>query len=211
MRLFTAVTFSPEAIERLVAVQREVARHALKGTWAAPDSMHLTLAFLGEVDEARIPQLSKLLAGIHVERATLELRDVGRFVSRKRKGSHVVRESTWWIAPAKCPELLDLQARMAQALTGAGFELPERVYHPHVTLGRRIILAGGDKQTRRIDPDDLLAQAGLAKRPAGVTLERLDWPGPVARPIEAPLDSYALVSSTLTSDGPVYREVERFA
>ena len=67
----------------------------------------------------------------------------GRF---RREGGDI-----WWLAPADCPELTRLQARLADELRARGFSLEERRFSPHLTLARRVL--------SRAEPGALLGSA----------------------------------------------------
>ena len=52
MRLFIAINFNDSTLKKLLAVQEELKNKAVKGRFSWPENLHLTLAFLGECDEA---------------------------------------------------------------------------------------------------------------------------------------------------------------
>ncbi|MDX5364013.1 MAG: RNA 2',3'-cyclic phosphodiesterase [Pseudazoarcus pumilus] len=91
------------------------------------DSLHLTLAFVGGVPRARIPEL--IAAGAQLSAAAFDLKlDVLGEWARK----HIV-----WAGPADVPAALaTLAAELQQTLSEAGFALEARPFVPHVTLLR---------------------------------------------------------------------------
>lgn len=137
MRLFVALTPPPEAIadlERAIAPQR--ARWP-ELRWAAPERWHVTLAFLGEVDEAKLPDLRARMeraAGRHHE---LDIR-VGRggaFPSATKARvlvAHIEGE------PDALAALRVLAASVAAGARRAGAPPPDeaRRYRPHLTIAR---------------------------------------------------------------------------
>ena len=126
-RLFFAVWPDASAAAALARLAREVA-DAAGGRAVPAEKLHLTLAFLGEVEESRRHSLSdcaRPLAG----RFRLDLNRVGSF-RRARVG--------WAGASAPPRELIQAQEMLAGRLAAAGFALEERQYTPHVTLARRI-------------------------------------------------------------------------
>ena len=126
-RLFFAVWPDAAAAAALEKLAREVAEVA-GGKPVRGAKLHLTLAFLGEVDAARMEALADC-ARLRAHAFRLELDQVGAF--RRARVA-------WAGASAPPPALLDLQEKLASRLAKAGFTLEEREYTPHVTLARRI-------------------------------------------------------------------------
>lgn len=203
MRLFTAILFDEDVRERILAEQAEVARLASHGTFVDKESLHLTLVFLGEVAGERLDDVKRVVADSRVGRflpTEFSLLHMGRFVQRGHKRGSGPRDktSTWWIAPAKNEQLEQLQAELQHGFAEAGFEVPDRTYMPHVTLGRRVVLPGGDKQSKPVRGAD------------GQPLERLRWPGQVDEPIVARAGAVSLMRTRFVDGKPCYEEVSRF-
>src|SRR5690606_37654106 len=90
-------------------------------------SLHLTLAFLGEIPRARVGELLALAGGLGGAPFELVLARSGSW-----KGNRVV-----WLAPRETPPALEaLAASLSQALRAAGFALEERRFSAHLTLVR---------------------------------------------------------------------------
>jgi RNA 2',3'-cyclic 3'-phosphodiesterase len=132
-RLFVAVDL-PDAMADLLepalrsldSLDTLVRRSQLSG-------IHLTLAFLGMVDTSRVPEIQdRLQVGTSgVERFTVDIGGAGVFPSPSRP------QVLWvGIGGAARPQLLGLAAGVAAQLRQAGFELEERAFRPHLTLGR---------------------------------------------------------------------------
>jgi RNA 2',3'-cyclic 3'-phosphodiesterase len=131
-RLFYAVWPDAAGARALAALAVRVAE-ATGGRPVREDQIHLTLAFLGEVDDSR-------------RRAVL---DAAKFRARPfelvidRTGAFR-RAGVAWAGPSESPkELLDLQARIQSRLRERGFALDERPFAPHVTLARRTLRLAG--------------------------------------------------------------------
>ena len=124
-RLFFAVWPDAENVDRLRAMAEALAPR-LGGQPVPRDNIHLTLAFLGDLDDER----SALAAGVRVKGDAFEM-------SLDRLGAFRRARVAW----AGCGEppaaLLTLEARLGEKLRGLGFELEERPYTPHVTLLRK--------------------------------------------------------------------------
>ena len=123
-RLFTGLELPADIIEALAAL-----RGGLPGArWIEPENYHVTLRFIGEVDDPLAHEVASLLA--RVRRAPLELRlqDLDSFGGRKPRA--VVAR----FAPTK--ELMELQADHERLMQRVGLDPEGRKFSPHVTLAR---------------------------------------------------------------------------
>jgi 2'-5' RNA ligase len=157
IRAFVAVHLDDATRAALAAASVELRRHAgdLPVSWVAPDNFHITLKFLGGVDEARVAGLIEALRGaVDGHRAfVLEIAGLGAFPS-------VTRPRVLWAGAKKGLEPLStLAARVEQAMASQGFPSEERAFSPHVTLGRV-------RETRRA-PSLAEALVTAATRPLG--------------------------------------------
>ena len=98
--------------------------------WLAPEQMHLTLSFLGNVSSQSEEILKSKLTGFDWKPFFLPIWGLGRFPS---KGPPAVL----WIGVGKGhPHLFQLHKRVQEAAIGAGIEVELRAFHPHVTMAR---------------------------------------------------------------------------
>jgi len=113
------------AIERLRGTARGVA-------WVAPENLHLTLKFLGSVDETGLAALTSALTSAVTGLAAFdaEVRGLGAFPTPTRP------RVVWAGIAAGAPALVDVAGRVEAALAALGFPPDERPFSPHVTLGR---------------------------------------------------------------------------
>jgi 2'-5' RNA ligase len=95
--------------------------------WQDDEQLHLTLAFLGEVDRRAEDDLAVALAAVDSPPFELEIRGVGHF---ERKG----RPSALWAGLAASEPLARLQQRVVAACRRAGLEPDRKAFRPHVTL-----------------------------------------------------------------------------
>jgi len=100
--------------------------------WVAPEGIHLTLKFLGNVDEAEIPALNKALSEAvkGIAPFYLELGEPGTFPSSQ--APRVV----WIGVGGEIEPLRTLHNNIDRVLTPLGFPLEKRAFSPHLTLGR---------------------------------------------------------------------------
>jgi 2'-5' RNA ligase len=123
-RLFTGLE-----IPRHVADSLSMMRGGLPGArWIDPENYHLTLRFIGDIDDALARDIAGLLG--RVQRRPFELRLDGLTSFGGRKPRAVVASVTA-VAP-----LLELQAEQERLLQRLGLEPEGRKYIPHVTLAR---------------------------------------------------------------------------
>ena len=103
--------------------------------WSPPESLHITLRFIGEVDRRQANDVADGLAGLRAPRFSLRLAGAGTFGPGRRGRS-------LWAGVAPSPELTLLKQRVDAACAQAGLAPDDRRFTPHVTLAR---LSGGAK------------------------------------------------------------------
>ena len=93
-------------------------------------NLHLTLRFLGNVDEIRLRTLETLLEAIQAPPFELGLDRVGAF------GSGRLKRVLWLGLSTGAEPAGELAVKVEQACRGAGLEPEERPFRPHITLAR---------------------------------------------------------------------------
>jgi len=99
--------------------------------WTDPANIHITLAFLGNTDEERIPQLSIMLKEVCESRGKFDLTLKGAGVFRNMNDPRIL-----WTGIGSSEELLQLNEVITSGLIDLGFEIEDRPFKPHLTLGR---------------------------------------------------------------------------
>jgi 2'-5' RNA ligase len=123
-RLFTAVEIPPDIAQSL-----SMLRGGLPGArWIDPENYHLTLRFIGDVDDSTAHEVESLLD--RVRRSAFELRIDGLTSFGGKKPRAVVATVT------PTPTLMDVQAEQERLMQRMGLEPEGRKYIPHVTLAR---------------------------------------------------------------------------
>ena len=97
--------------------------------WVAPENLHLTLQFIGEIDEDVAEDIDAALKAVEHSAFDLSLAGMGCFESRNRARAV-------WLDVAPEPKLGHLHAKIEQALIHAGLPPSGRKFKPHVTLAR---------------------------------------------------------------------------
>jgi len=127
VRVFYALWPDRSANSALIEAAKRL-QGMVSGRSTRDDSIHLTLAFVGDVDNARLAELLAPPAGLTVPRFTLTLDRWGCWP----------RNGIAWVAPTRVPDpLRELAGGMEAWLRDAGFEIDVRPFAPHVTLVRK--------------------------------------------------------------------------
>ena len=126
MRLFVGLAVSEgvrEALERLT-LRLRAKDDGLR--WSTPDQWHVTLVFLGEVDDEKRTRLVEELARVRQPRLTLQMERLGVFE----------RVGILYAEVEVTPQLLRLYEEVAGAVRRVGLEIEDRPYRAHITLAR---------------------------------------------------------------------------
>ena len=127
MRCFIGI-FLPRGIQELLEnAQKQIGREFAKVKWVLPKYIHITLKFLGEVDEKEIGIVKEVLGGIRLRKFQISLDKIGWFPSDER--INVI-----WAGFKPEKDVLNLHGDIEIKL-GSLFEKDER-FAVHATLGR---------------------------------------------------------------------------
>ncbi|MEE8336947.1 MAG: RNA 2',3'-cyclic phosphodiesterase [Dehalococcoidia bacterium] len=150
MRLFVAVELPEQWRDAARRARRELERElpaeaAERLRWVDPALMHLTLRFIGEVDQAQLAPLQAVLDGCGDIDVALSLRAAGTF-------GPAARTQVLWLAVEGGEPLAALAARVEVAVASTGAPGDGRAFRPHLTMarvhrraskGERRVIAGG--------------------------------------------------------------------
>jgi 2'-5' RNA ligase len=132
MRLFIAIEIPEEIKKEMAEIQRRLKDSGADAGWTRPEGIHLTLKFLGEVPESKLPEIIAALAGAVRDAVGFQL-DVGAVGTFPNpRNARVV----WVGVSGEVEKLARLQAAVEDAMAGLGFERENRAFTPHLTLGR---------------------------------------------------------------------------
>jgi 2''-5'' RNA ligase len=136
MRVFIGVKL-PDAIKKqLVAVQKEVKRASLKGSFTDPDNFHLTMRFIGEVDPDQKSAIETALARCTQKQVPFQIETTGL--------GYFFKKNKWiiWLGIKENSQLPQLSDQLnAELLVQAAAVSDEVAFIPHLTLGRGIVLS----------------------------------------------------------------------
>jgi 2'-5' RNA ligase len=127
MRLFVALAIPDAVAASLLLIQGGVPG----ARWQSRAQLHLTLAFIGEVDGQGAAMIDDALAAIHAPAFSLQLHGVGQFGEGKRARSHAL-----WAGVRANPALEHLQRKVETAIRRVGMPNDAHKFTPHVTLAR---------------------------------------------------------------------------
>ncbi|MBN1502498.1 RNA 2',3'-cyclic phosphodiesterase [Candidatus Woesearchaeota archaeon] len=128
MRLFLAIKPDEKTIEQIGKLQEEIDTDLSEIRLLKPEQIHLTLKFLGEVDNNKLVKVIDCLNRIRFTEFSLELNGVGVFPDEA-----FIR--IIWVGLGHNRELLLLQEQIDNGLHKIGFAR-DRKFHPHITIAR---------------------------------------------------------------------------
>ena len=143
MRLFLALDI-PDAIrERIARFIEGVSGFAPDARWAKPESLHVTLKFIGEQPDSAVEQIKQALSTIEPSSPEIHFRGYGFFPTAKSP-------RVFWIGLQAGPQLVSLAAQIDDKMASLGIPKEDRAFSPHLTLARS---AGGSGNPRRSKTD----------------------------------------------------------
>jgi 2'-5' RNA ligase len=182
IRTFIAVGLDRPVRDRVVLLQEALAASDAEVKWVEPENLHVTLLFLGEVDERDLVSVCRVVTECsgRLTPFTMSVERPGCFPNRRRP-------RTLWVGIGTgTQELVALHDALEPPLLDLGcYRREERQYTPHLTLGRM----------KADQPGDALGRA--LEKHAG-------W-----QCGEQPVREVLVMSSELTPKGPVYTVMGR--
>jgi 2'-5' RNA ligase len=131
VRLFVAVNLPSGERRAAHAATRRLREAHLPVKWVAEDALHLTLKFLGEVEEERaVPIGAALMDAVRGARPfEVALGGFGVFPDH-------ARPRVFWLGVEHHPALELLANDVERAMGALGFESELKPFRPHLTMGR---------------------------------------------------------------------------
>jgi 2'-5' RNA ligase len=124
LRIFTGLEIPADVAQSL-----SMLRGGLPGArWVDPENYHLTLRFIGDIDDALAHEVASLLSRVRRREFALRFDGLSSFGGRRPRA--VVAA----LAPTQ--ELMELQAEHERLMQRVGLDPEGRKYTPHVTLAR---------------------------------------------------------------------------
>jgi len=147
--------------------------------WVAPDSIHLTIKFLGDIDSGAVPTITEAIseASRDILQFQLELTEAGAFPNLRTP------RVVWVGIGGDTDKLTIIRENLERALIPSGFVPEKRAFSPHLTLGRVRERASSDERRRL---GEAIATIELAATPSFT------------------VDSISLMRSILTRERALY-------
>lgn len=193
MRLFIALDIDDAIRERITRFTEGVRNFAPDARWVKPDSMHVTLKFLGELPDASVGQTREVLNGVAGTAPEIHFRGYGFFPTAKSA-------RVFWIGMEADPELAALASAIDDKMPSLGIAKEERPFSPHLTLAR----AGGGSGVPRWRTGD------RPNRVFEVLQRKLDPFPPPELGAMTPQEFF-LYQSQLSPKGSTYTKVAKFS
>ena len=191
MRLFVALDLETSIRERIALFLRGVEGFAPEVRWARPESLHVTLKFIGEQSVENLPRIQQALATIADAPITLAFRGYGFFPS-------ATTPRVFWAGIESSPALPALAAGVDSALLTLGIPRETHAFTPHLTLAR----SGSGTPGKRNDDKPNLRFEKLQKRLTAM---------PAADFGTMTAHEFFLYESKLSPQGSQYRKICNFA
>ncbi len=132
MRCFIAITLPEDIHNRLSQIQKELKLFKGDINWTRPEGIHLTLKFLGEVDEKIFPTVKDVMeqACLTEKKFKLTTGNPGVFPNPRRP-------RVLWVGLKEGVETAGRLAKfLEEKLAPLGYPPEDREFNPHLTLGR---------------------------------------------------------------------------
>ena len=131
-RLFIAVPIQEKSRNEIInAVMSDPAAKRMPVRWTALQNLHLTLQFLGDVEEKRIPDLKTILYSISISGVPGSLCFSGFGAFPDHDAPRVL-----WLGLKENKNLRIIQRGLTSELSEKGFNADRKKFKPHLTLGR---------------------------------------------------------------------------
>ena len=192
MRIFIGIDLDSEVRSRIARLLEGVEGFAPDAGWARPESLHITLKFIGEQTPEQVEAITERLR--RVESSLFEIRSAGYGFFPSAKAPRV-----FWIGIQGGPQLATLAESIDAAVAELGIPREGRPYSPHLTLARAGGRSGLPKWRKGNGPNTTFA--ALERRLAAMS--ELDFGTMTAH-------EFILYQSQLSPGGSKYTKLQRF-
>src|SRR3974390_1929981 len=192
MRLFIALDIDDAIRERIARFLDGVRGFAPDARWVQPESLHITLKFIGEQKADHVEAIRQRLRGVEGGAAEIRFAGFGFFPTANAP-------RLFWLGIQASPQLAELAASVDAATADLGIPREDRAFSPHLTLARG---SGGSGSPRRHKGDG-------PNTTFSVMQKRLTAMGPLDFGTMTAHEFY-LYESRLSPSGSKYTKLERF-
>jgi 2'-5' RNA ligase len=192
MRVFVGIDLDAEIRQKIARFLEGVSGFAPEARWVHPETLHITLKFIGEQKPERVDAIVERLRSIESDVIEIRVAGFGFFPTAKAP-------RVFWIGVHAGLALAELAAQVDSATGELGIAREERTFAPHLTLARGGGRSGDPKWRKGDDPNSTFGT--LQKRLAA--MPELEF-GTMAA------DKFILYQSQLSSGGSKYTKLESF-
>ncbi len=132
IRSFLAVDLPLALRESMLSATMGLRTPAADVKWVRPEGIHLTLKFLGNIEEGQIEPIVNAVSGVITGQKPLALKAEGAGAFPDLSRPRVI----WIGMTGDIERLMVIQKNIEQALSVLGFPTEDRPFTPHLTLGR---------------------------------------------------------------------------
>lgn len=133
MRVYIAIDFENDIKNYLDKITSSIRNHCIKGSFTRKNNFHLTIRFIGEIDNLQIAKINEVIDKVvlNINPFELLIDDLGVFT---RKKTNIL-----WLGIKENPILSELHKELADLLKKSKIPFYDKGYMPHITLGRRVL------------------------------------------------------------------------
>lgn len=124
MRLFLGIKPTKQALLAIQKLIKTLQAKGITGNYTDINNIHLTLVFIGEVEEAN--KLKSIMNGIHCRPFSFQMNKLTKL------------KDMFILEIEKTKELDELQTRLADEIIKQGYCIEKRNFYPHITLVREV-------------------------------------------------------------------------
>jgi 2'-5' RNA ligase len=132
IRTFIAVDLDPAVRKRTIALQETLKKTGTEVKWVEPENLHLSLLFLGEVEDREVVEVCRIVSETAQQHASflMSVETAGCFPNPRRP-------RVLWVGVGEGAQpLCRIHDALEIPLLDLGYRREERKYSPHITLGR---------------------------------------------------------------------------
>jgi RNA 2',3'-cyclic 3'-phosphodiesterase len=129
MRIFIALDIDNAIRQRIQRFIEGVSGFAPDARWVRPESLHVTLKFIGEKPDDAVEEIKRVLSGIRASSFEISFRGYGFFPTAKAA-------RVFWVGIEAGPQLLSLATAVDEANSALGIPREDHPFAPHLTLAR---------------------------------------------------------------------------
>jgi 2'-5' RNA ligase len=132
MRAFIAIELPQETKDALARLQNQLKKSGADVKWVAPQNIHLTLKFLGEINEEQLQKINLIIDAVAKENAPYSIRinELGAFPEIKQL------RVIWVGIDSGDKETENLAKSLEERIQKLGIPKEDRAFSSHITIGR---------------------------------------------------------------------------